>query len=289
MIFWTLPSNEVEGGVSYTLQITSSCVTLQDNNVFSGIQTKQFQFTNLCPATEYTVSIRTTELDTNVTGVYGNTFQFKTLPGIPSEPRALRPVINMNDGTMEMTVVWGIPENPNGNLTQYEIRWSPSNTLCSNVGIEDQQFSDFVDGSLVTEYKTSNLSNLDLENRRALLVCVRAYIDTQEGEWARFFTDSGVSLGLTDANTATSTDVCTNLIVVAVIASLAVLSTIVLGLILVLVICYNGWTPLKDWKDKRDDVKVDDSAKTQKHQFKKQFSNLSTNSRTPLKNGSVSS
>ncbi len=282
-ITWTLPPNEVEGGVSYTLQVTSSCPTLQGNNIFSGITERVFQLTNLCPAAQYALAIRVTELSTNTTGVYGHAFQFNTTDGVPSIPRGLKPLVTVGSTTnaIELMVLWAVPEALNGKLSQYEIRWSPSppTIQCSDSNV-DMQKTGFVDAT-ITEFKTSDVSNLDFENSKTVLVCVRASTSTTQGAWARFYTSDGTALGFTDANTSTA-GTCTNLVVVAVIASLAILSTIVLGCILVLIIGYNGWTPLKDCKDKRDDDKVEDITKNTKPPYKKTFSTQSTSSQAPL-------
>ncbi len=289
-IQWSLPPNEIERSVSYTLQITSSCSNIQENNVFSDIIAREFEFTNLCPESEYAVAIRVTELTTNTTGVYGIPYIFNTISGIPSAPRSLKPIINVIvGGAMEMTINWGSPENPNGKITRYEIQWSPSpaNTDCSDPTIKSA-LRVFVDGSM-TEYKTSNLSNLDLANSKTVLLCVRALTSTQAGIWARFYTTEGAALGLQNGNGG-DVDTCSNLIIVAVIASLAVLTSIILGVVFVLVICYNGWTPLKEYKDKREEDKVEDFSKNKKPPYNKTFSIQSTSSQAPmLRNGSISS
>ncbi len=289
-IQWTLPPNEVEGSVSYTLQITSSCPNIQENNVFSDIRARSYVFTNLCAESQYAVAIRVTELTTNTTGVYGVPFVFNTISGVPTEPRSLKPIINTNvAGVMEMTINWGPPEEPNGKLTQYEIHWSPSpaNTVCSDPNIKSA-IRVFVDSSM-TQYKTSNLSNLDLEDSKTVLVCVRALTSMQAGAWATFFTTEGATLGLQNGNGG-NIETCSNLIIVAVIASLAVLTSIILGVVFVLVICYNGWTPLKEYKDKREENRVEDFSKDKKPPYNKTFSMQSTSSQAPmLRNGSTSS
>ena len=268
----------------------------------SGITVREYHFSNLCAETEYTVAVRATELQTNTTSLYSRPFSFRTTQGTPSPPRNVVLRLSGQVGKIEeMTVTWGVPETPNGTIDFYEIHWSSSgpNFKCD---IPDNTISVFR-GSVnaeMTEYKTTNVSNLN-ENYpelESLLVCVRAVTKAGgQGEWGLYRTAKvGDTGGLTGTGgEGGGIETCTNLIVAAVIASLAVLSSIILGVILVLVICHNGWTPCRERKERQEKNDLEKYANKHanvKPPYNKSLSMQSTSSTAPMlvngRNGSVS-
>ena len=295
-IRWPIPPNEREDQVSYTLQLTSSCAKLS-NTIIAGIRERSYTFLGLCASTEYTVAIRVTELQTNTTGFYGRPFTFSTTAGTPSPPRYVTVSFTGQVGKIEtMTVTWGVPEEPNGTIVQYEIHWSPSGprSSCDQPDNIVQVFRDTVNAE-VTEFKTNNVSNLNNQELKSLLVCVRARLSRVEGEWGFYQTVDVINVGgLTGGGGDSPTETCTNLIVVAVIACVAVLSSIILGVVLILVICYNGWAPCGERKEKREnDVENYAKSKPVRPPYNKSMSMQSTSSTAPMlgngRNGSVSS
>ena len=299
-IVWTLPPNEIEGQVSYTLQISSSCTREQGSSVISGLTLREYDFTDLCADTEYTVAVKATKLQTNTSSLYSRPFSFRTTQGTPSPPRNVVLKLTGQVGKIEdMAVTWGVPENPNGTIVSYEIHWSSSGPTfkCDKPDVMVSVFQVFV-GAEITEYKTDNVSNLNKDpDLKALLVCVRARVEGGEGEWGYYQTaDVSNTGGLSQPGTGGGgIETCTSLIIAAVIACLAVLSSIVLGVVLVLVICHNGWTPCRERKEKqaKDDLeKYANKHGNPRPPYNKSLSMQSTSSTAPMlvngRNGSVS-
>jgi len=262
---WSVPPNEQEDMVSYNVQVTSSCAEYQP--LITGLRVQSYTFTSLCAETDYSVAVQVTELQTNSTGVYSRPFMFRTIAGMPSVPRNVKVGLEMTSDELRLDVFWAVPETPNGILMGYDIEWSSPivGSTCDNYDPEDVVASDSVNNN-VLEYMTNNTANIDTQG--SILVCVRART-ALDGEWADFSKNSipAVAGLLTGAGTGAET--CTNLVVVAVIASLAVLSSIILGVVLILVVCYNGWTPMNDCKEKNEENKMNDFVKNKRPPYNK--------------------
>ena len=254
------------------------------------INERWYLFSDLCAGTEYSVAIKVTVLQSNITGVYSRPYVFNTEAGTPSVVRFIKPTFGSDDkGVINaLTVSWAVPQEPNGTIELYEVQWSDSSVTSKCDQPDGNVFYQNVTEPQDFELKTTNVSNI--ENAKSLLVCVRAYTGSQAGIWGAWRT-ADVSIGGLIGSNTTCAEPCPNLIVVAVIASFAVLSSIVLGVVLVLVMCYNGWSPLKDMKDNRKKEEEDDFHNHQythahkKVAYNKTHSLQSTSSQAPMLNG----
>ena len=286
-VSWPLPPDEVEGTISYSIQLTSSCS--QSNIMRTNIRERWYLFSDLCAETEYSVAIKVTVLLSNITGAYSRPYIFNTESGTPSVVRNIKPTFGSENGVItELIVSWSVPQEPNGTIVQYEVQWSDSSVTSKCDAPDGNVFYQNVTEVRDFELKTTNVSNI--EKTKSLLICVRAYTESQAGIWGPWRTADTSIGGLLGSNT-NCTEPCPNLIVVAVIASFAVLSSIVLGVILVLVMCYNGWSPLKDIKDDRKKEEEEDLHNrqyTHTHKrpgYNKTHSLQSTSSQAPMLNG----
>ena len=215
---------------------------------------------NLCYETNYTAAVKVFDNDSNIEGYYGPAHTFQTLSGTPSEPRDVTLMYNNERKLLE--VYWAIPEFPRGTITMYEVQWSNSSrdTLCGNAN--GNVLSANVTDTRIKSYTTSNTRNVN--QTRTILVCVRAYTsDAEPGPW-EFDFKGDINTGRLTSN---NTEECSGLIAVAVVASFAIVCTVVMTLILSLVIvkrfpnricCHNG--------EKYDETKDDEPVNEKKFQ-----------------------
>lgn len=257
-VTWNHPQFEDENQTQYSVQISSSCGTQEVRN----LSQRWYNFTNLCYETNYTAAVKVFDNDSNIEGYYGPAHTFQTLSGTPSEPRDV--TLMYNDEQQLLEVYWAIPELPRGTITMYEVQWSNSSrgNTCENAN--GNVLSANVTDTRIKSYKTSNTRNVN--QTRTILVCVRAYTsDAEPGPWEFDFKDD-INTGQLTGNTDDSG--CSTLIAVAVVASFAVVCTVVMTLILSLVIikrypkricCHNG-------EKYEDETKYDEPSNDKKFQ-----------------------
>ena len=246
-----------------------------------GLTQRWYVFEGLLPERDYTVAIRVRDTESNITGVFGPAQDFTMLHGISTEPRNVRAFDVSNTVVQILSVVYGIPENTNGTLTQYEILWA--NTSVANcdspTGVVQRAFQTDLESN---EFTTEDVGNINTSS--VLLVCVRAYTQ-QPGKWGHYIS---LNFTLGAFGTDGGTDDCNGLIPVAVIAGVAVASSILMAILLAFVV-HTRWRPLNKWCGPGD-YDYDDS-----HKFNSQMSAGSTTSansttgllKTESKNGEL--
>ena len=138
-----------------------------------------------------------------------------------------------------MGVSWGVPEFTNGTIRGYEILYtgsvkedcdSPEVDVVRNTTIPANQ----------RRYQTTNTENI--AESKSLLVCVRAHTD-KPGQWASSIT-SEVDLGGLGGDEPASN--CNGLIVVAAVASLAIISAAVVATIALVLCKYKNQAKVAD-------------------------------------------
>ena len=227
IISWDPPTNENPDNVVYTVEVTSSCQT--GNILQRNLTRNSLSLNDLCSGKLYSFIVQATAITNNVTGAVSHSQTFQTVEGTPSSPRG----IQFQLLEKRLTIYWAEPMKTNGNLTQYEALWSKPDDSCDsaykmcNVDIEDCNFDN----------RSSNQLNItfdvDADAPETVFVCVRAYTDAGAGEWGFIINN----IPKTGALGAASDGECDGLITVAVVASFAVISSIVMGIILAVVIC----------------------------------------------------
>ena len=176
----------------------------------------------------------------NVTGPLSRPYTFQIPEGIPSKPRDVQ--LELFFTLKMLTVHWAEPLTTNGNLTSYEVLWSITNInnceevykLCTN-----SERSALCGTTNTTSSKMNATFNADTADSKTIVACVRAYTSAGVSEWGSFYNGTVQTGGLTSGGE----DECNGLITVAVIASCAVVSSITMGIILLVVI----------WKTKSDE------------------------------------
>lgn len=203
----------------FSISITSSCPTVVP--IIKDILGNNYTFQNLCPNEEYSVAIRTTDIKINKSSVYSDFVEFSTEPGIPSAPLYVRGTLNFN--TKEFIITWHPPSELNAVITRYKVQWSfiiPCNS-------DDPELkSDEVDANLFELKKP--LDTLDVKN---FFACVRAVTSNNStGFWGTNNLQEALSV-------VRGIDDCSTLTIVACIAGLAVLSSVLMVIILSISIC----------------------------------------------------
>ena len=228
---WSVPTFENASQINYILQLSSSG-SGSSVSTLPGAQTELYR-EGLAAETVYTVAIRVNDTVTGTVGMFGAVTSFTTLIGTPSAPRILE--ISWNSVRRLLTVTWGVPETLNGTLTRYEIAYSDLGST-----VED---CDKLEGVVVrneslpvdeTEFKTTNADNIIQSESKSIFVCVRAHTD-KPGDWASYALKD-IVVGAQGGNEEDAEQNCNGLIAVAVVAALAVLSTVAASVVLCVVI-----------------------------------------------------
>ena len=227
-ISWDPPTNENQGNVRYTVEVTSSC---QNGNIrllnFSG---NTLSLPNLCGGKLYSFVVQATAVISNVTGPLSQPYTFLTADGIPSRPRD----VELQFTEKVLTIQWAEPVMTNGVLTHYEVLWYRTNINNCDVAYK----------TCGMQRKDCNFTNISSNQRNitfivdttsfeSILVCVRAYTNAGMGEWDSYYNGTIKTGGLGNSDE----EDCNGLIIVAVIASIAVISSITMGSILAIIMC----------------------------------------------------
>ncbi len=220
-------------GISYSISITSSCPT--GNMLIGDILGSTYTIRNLCPYNNYTIALRTNARQ-NMSSPFSEVIEFSTLSGIPSKPRFVTGMIDQNRKLFIIT--WVIPSELNGDIDNYEVIWSPSsNPVCT------------MNSSEVRVNKTNNantfqfIQNIQPLDIKSFSVCVRASTTAGTfGSWGEYGSSPDVNqVGLSGENT----DDCDTLTVVACVAALTVVSSLIMSIILLISVIQKGWFCLK--------------------------------------------
>ena len=199
----------------FTISITSSCQA--GDKIINHVIGNEYMFRNLCSNSEYTVSIRTTDIKTNKISLYSNIVVFSTDPGIPSAPRYVQRSVNLE--TMEFVITWHTPSMLNAVIIGYEVKWSfmePCNT--DSILVSNQtDANEFL-------YKDRITYPIDI---KTFFTCVRARTSNSVGLWGM---NSPLPPGGLFSTQGPSD--CNSLIIVACVAIISVFSSIFMVIIL---------------------------------------------------------
>lgn len=223
---WNPPANENPENVRYTFEVTSSC---QNGNIRQeDLIGTTFQLKNLCSGKTYSFVVQATDITSNVTGRLSHPYTFWTLEGIPSSPRNVKLIL----GQKMLTVHWTAPRTVNGRLTHYEVLWEATNINSCDKAYEmchlDSVRCNFTNASSSDYNATFYVDSALIE---FIIVCVRAYTSAGGSEWGSFYNGTIKTGAVIDGE-----EDCSGLIVVAAIASCAVVSSITMGIILAMMI-----------------------------------------------------
>ena len=226
VLSWNLPANENPENIVYTFETTSSCLNMNlAQREFKG---NTILLSGLCSGKLYSFVVQATDITNNVTGALSRAYTFMTADGIPSLPRNVQLEITEK----RLIIQWVEPITANGNLTHYEILWSSTNINNCDKAYEscliNSKHCNFTD-----VHNNKYNYTMDTTFIESIIVCVRAYTSAGHSEWG-FYYNGTIKVGAIIAPIAE--EGCSGLIAVAVIASLAVVSSVTMGIILVLVI-----------------------------------------------------
>jgi hypothetical protein len=209
--------------------MTSSC---QDGNIllvnYSG---NTLSLPNLCSGKLYSFVVQATAVVSNVTGPLSRPYTFLTLEGIPSRPRD----VQLQVAEKVLTILWAEPVMTNGVLTHYEGLWYATNINdCDNAYKRcalQRKDCEFTNSS--SDQRNKTFEDVNTVSFESILVCVRAYTNAGMGEWGSYYNGTIKTGSLQSSDE----DDCNGLIIVAVIASIAVISSITMGSILAIIMC----------------------------------------------------
>ena len=202
---------------------------------------------DLCSGKRYSFVVQATAIANNVTGPLSRPYTFQTAEGTPSRPRDVQ-----LDLTEKMfTVRWAEPIMTNGLLTRYEVLWYRTNINdCDNVYKSCNMNSKDCNLTDTSSDQHNATFSVDTTLFESILVCVRAYTNAGMGEWGSYYNGTIKTAALT----VNDEQDCNGLIVVAVIASVAVFSSITMGIILTVVMCktkeYSNSNGTKSFEEK---------------------------------------
>ena len=193
---------------------------------FSG---NTLSLTDLCSGKLYSFVVQATAVVSNVTGPLSRPYTFLTAEGVPSRPRD----VQLQLAEKMLTIQWAEPVMTNGVLTHYEVLWYRTNINNCDTAYKmcdmERKYCNFTN----TTSNQQTTFNVDTTFFDSILVCVRAYTNAGMGEWGSYYNGTVKTGGL-----ATSDEQgCNGLIIVAVIASIAVISSITMGSILAIIMC----------------------------------------------------
>lgn len=199
----------------------------------------------LCPNTNYVVAVQGRDTRANKRSPFSNIFAFTTLPGLPSEPRYVNGLVDVN--RKQLIITWIIPAMLNAVIHKYQVRWTQSTTLCTDDNRSDIRVRETENSTtfeLVDNYNAPAQDGL----RRSLSVCVRAItIDGEHGLWGMYFNIEGNVEGLTSNNA----EDCSTLTTVACIAALTVVSSLIMSIVLSISIVQKGWFCSKNKEEEK--------------------------------------
>ena len=226
VVSWNPPANENPENVRYTFEVTSSC---QNGNIRQeDLIGTTIQLRNLCSGKTYSFVVQATDVTNNVTGPLSRPYTFWTSEGIPSLPRNVQLIV----GEKMVTIHWTEPRAVNGNLTHYEVLWEATTINNCDKAYElchlDNVLCNFTNTSS-SDYNTTFY--VDTAVIEFILVCVRAYTRAGGSEWGSFYNGTVKTGALSDTE-----EDCSELIVVAAIASCAIVSSITMGIVLAMMI-----------------------------------------------------
>lgn len=220
----------VSRNFSYAVSVTSSCPT--GNMIVSGITGTQFTLNNLCPHTNYTVAVRTVDMEIDKKSIFSDIYGFSTSFGQPTAPRFVTGLFD--EVKKEIIITWIIPTEPNGELDKYEIQWTVTGTQCTEK--RDDVIANETENAATFEF----INRTDVEVK-LLLVCVRAInTDGNAGTWGMNSKSVGTQLPLQ------TMDDCNSLTIVASVAAFTVASSLIMSIILLISVVQKGWFCMKD-------------------------------------------
>ena len=175
--------------------------------------------------TMYSVAIQVRDVVTEIEGVFGPAKNFVTIPGAPSRPTALE--ANWVATKRELSVSWGVPNVTNGTIRSYELVYSGEGTgECNSLG--NNAITVTLDDKARSYITTETFAIVDT---RAFIVCVRGNTD-KPGEWAVYHKLKVDIAAVSGTMTEESEANCNGLIAVAVVAMVAVVSTVIAAVVL---------------------------------------------------------
>ena len=181
----------------------------------------------------YSVAIQVKDRVTETEGVFGPAESFATIAGVPSPPTALE--ARWVTARRELSLTWGVPNVTNGTIRRYELVYSDGRTRdCDRLRDDANNAKTVTLASSARSYATMNTSAI--VDNKSFFVCVRGHTD-QAGEWATFFEPNVVINAVTGT---TDEENCNGLIAVAVVAGVAVVSTVIAAVILFIVVRYHN-------------------------------------------------
>ena len=214
------------------------------------------EITNLDPETMYAVAIQVRDRVTGTDGMFGPAESFSTESGTPSQPVGLE--VKWTVSRLLLSVSWGVPNTKNGTIRGYELLYTglqivdgEANT-CEAPG-EKAVIADSL-GPTNRSFETQNTSNL--VESKSIFVCVRAYTD-KPGIWAPFVIKEIDVDPLTSTDEQSSESNCNGLIAVAVVAGVAVMSTILAAVVLFVVLRRSN-NQVMDHKSSQSGLSTDD-------------------------------
>ena len=178
------------------------------------------------------MAIQVRDTATEVEGMFGPTRSFTTATGAPSIPTALE--VKWVSARRELSVSWGVPNVTNGTIRSYELTYSGNaKAECGNPGNDVVVRNLTADARSFVTKETAAIVSTD-----AFLVCVRGHTD-RPGEWAVFF-EFDISIEAVTGTDGGSNGNCNGLIAVAVVAGLAVVSTVIAAAVLFIVVRHHN-------------------------------------------------
>ena len=201
--------------------------------------------TNLCSGKLYSFVVQATAVTSNVTGPISRPYTFLTLEGIPSRPRDVQ--LQLAIAEKKLTVQWAEPVMTNGVLTYYEVLWYATNMNNCDDAYKMCASSKECNVTNSTSNQRNEMFSVDTASFKSILVCVRAYTNAGMGEWGSYYNGT-IKTG---ALQSSDEEDCNGLIIVAVIASIAVVSSITMGSILAIIMC-KSLSPSNEAKNFQD-------------------------------------
>lgn len=218
---WTAPESENVDNIQYFLQLSGDRT---ERISVAGMETTR-RIENLTPDVTYTVALQTIDMENMIDGLFGEVVNFMTNNGTPSAPRAVE-LIGWEPESELLSVSWAVPMTTNGTISQYEVVYGD---------LDSTKDCEQPDGRNYTMASERNFETRSISQIKSLIVCVRAYTDLNNpGPWetVMYGDVSPPTIGLRPPSSESN---CNGLIAVAIVAALAVVSTVVAAIVLFLV------------------------------------------------------